>query len=139
MTITPFLAPASPRLLALPLKRVGRVLALVSLLVMGAVWTPLGASAAQQDRWVGDVPIMDGLVIEPELGFAFDSPSGRIVMIFASNANSSADILAFYDSALPGLGWVGGNGNWQRGPEKLSVTKVKTAAGALWKIMLRPN
>ena len=37
-----------------------------------------------QHHWAGDVPIMNGLEIEPELGFAFDSPSGRIVMIFAS-------------------------------------------------------
>ena len=25
-----------------------------------------------QHRWVGDLPIMDGMTIEPELGFAFD-------------------------------------------------------------------
>ena len=45
----------------------------------------------QQHRWVGDVPIMNGWRIEPELGFAFDSPNGRIVMIFGSSDTKSSE------------------------------------------------
>ena len=43
----------------------------------------LAKAETQQHRWVGDVPIMQGWQIEPELGFAFDSPDGRIVMILS--------------------------------------------------------
>ena len=47
-------------------------------LVTGLAVMPAGISDAhaesQQTGWVGDLPIMDGMVIEPELGFAFDSP-----------------------------------------------------------------
>lgn len=92
-----------------------------------------------QHRWAGDVPIMDGLVIEPELGFAFDSPNGRIVMIFASTTASPSKIMAFYGSSLIQLGWRGGNGNWVRKGEKLEIGVVQTVRGPLWRIMLQPN
>ena len=54
------------------------------------------AAETQQHRWVGDVPIMNGLIIEPELGFAFDSPNGRIVMIFGSSDTTPSEIIQFY-------------------------------------------
>ena len=92
-----------------------------------------------QQRWVGDLPIMDGMTIEPELGFAFDSPSGRIVLVFAAATDSEAAILAYYDSALASLGWQGGGGSWTRGSESLLLEQVATSAGRLWRIRLSPN
>ena len=92
-----------------------------------------------QHHCAGDVPIMNGLEIEPELGFAFDSPSGRIVMIFASTTAPSSKIMAFYGSSLIQLGWRGGNGNWVRKGEKLEIGVVETVRGPLWRIMLQPN
>ena len=92
-----------------------------------------------QHRWAGDVPIMNGLAIEPELGFAFDSPNGRIVMIFASATAPTSKIMAFYGSTLVQLGWIGGKGNWVREEEKLEIGIVQTARGPLWRIMLQPK
>ncbi len=92
-----------------------------------------------QHRWAGDVPIMNGLAIEPELGFAFDSPDGRIVTIFASSTVPASKIMGFYGTTLAQLGWSGGNGNWIRGNEKLVIGAVQTARGPLWRIMLQPN
>ena len=83
-----------------------RTLFALSLLAMA----PAHADTPQQ-RWVGDLPIMDGMTIEPELGFAFDSPSGRIVLVFAAATGSEAAILAYYDTALASLGWQGGGGS----------------------------
>lgn len=94
---------------------------------------------APQLRWAGDVPIMQGWKIEPELGFAFDSPNGRIVMIFASSAASEDAIMAFYGKSLAQLGWTGGAGNWSRDAEKLVIGKVETARGPLWRLMLQPR
>ena len=102
----------------------------------------IGQSAkaeTQQHRWVGDVPIMQSWQIEPELGFAFDSPNGRIVMIFASTSADEDVIMAFYGQTLAQLGWTGGAGNWVRDAEKLVIGKVQTARGALWRLMLRPR
>ena len=113
---------------------------LFTLLIFGIACSVKVASADTiQHRWAGDVPIMNGLSIEPELGFAFDSPDGRIVMIFASSTVPTSKIMAFYGSTLAQLGWGGGNGNWVRGNEKLVIGAVETARGPLWRIMLQPN
>ena len=118
------------------LKRV-RVFAL---LVFGVTYSlDLAGADTIQHRWAGDVPIMNGLSIEPELGFAFDSPDGRIVMIFASSELPPSKIMGFYGSTLAQLGWGGGNGKWSRGDEKLVIGAVETARGPLWRIMLQPN
>jgi hypothetical protein len=93
----------------------------------------------QQHRWAGDVPIMPGWKIEPELGFAFDSPNGRIVMILASTSADEDSIMAFYGQTLAQLGWTGGAGNWVRDAEKLVIGKMQTARGALWRLMLQPR
>ena len=100
---------------------------------------PSQAAQSKQDSWVGDVPIMADLSVEPALGFAFDSPNGRIVMIFASSKANAADILGFYNESLAAIGWVGGDGEWRRGPEMLLISEVSTAAGRLWRLMVRPD
>ena len=97
------------------------------------------AAQSQQHSWIGDVPIMADLSVEPALGFAFDSPNGRIVMIFASSKADATDILGFYDESLAAIGWVGGDGEWRRGPETLLISEVGTAAGRLWRLMVRPH
>ena len=106
--------------------------------VLGSL-TPAKAAQSQQHSWVGDVPIMADLSVEPALGFAFDSPNGRIVMIFASSMAKAADIIGFYNESLPAIGWVGGDGTWRRGPETLVISEVSTAAGQLWRLMVRPH
>ena len=119
----------------------GLVTALMMLTLIGGqflIGQPVKAET-QQHRWAGDVPIMQGWKIEPELGFAFDSPNGRIVMIFASTAADEDDIMAFYGQTLAQLGWTGGAGNWVRDAEKLMIGKVQTARGALWRLMLQPR
>ena len=111
-----------------------------ALLIWGIVYSvDLASADTVQHRWAGDVPIMNGLSIEPKLGFAFDSPDGRIVMIFASSSVPASKIMSFYGSTLAQLGWVGGNGDWIRGNERLVIGEVKTARGPLWRIMLQPN
>ena len=119
----------------------GFVTALMILTLIGGqflIGKPAKAET-QQHRWAGDVPIMQSWQIEPELGFAFDSPDGRIVMIFASTSADEGDIMAFYGQTLAQLGWTGGAGNWVRDTEKLVIGKVQTARGALWRLMLQPR
>ena len=119
----------------------GFVTALMMLTLIGGqflIGQPAKAET-QQHRWAGDVPIMQGWKIEPELGFEFDSPNGRIVMIFASTSAVEDDIMVFYGQTLAQLGWTGGAGNWVRGAEKLVIGEVQTARGALWRLMLQPR
>ena len=100
---------------------------------------PIQAAESQQHSWVGDVPIMADLYVEPALGFAFDSPNGRIVMIFASSEANAADILRFYNASLVAIGWVGGDGEWRKGSETLLISEVSTSVGQLWRLMVRPH
>ena len=97
------------------------------------------AAESQQHSWVGDLPIMPALSVEPALGFAFDSPNGRIVMVFASSAAAAPDIMRVYNESLPAIGWTGGDGSWRRGSEALLISEVTTAAGRLWRLMVRPQ
>ena len=119
----------------------GFVTALMTLTLIGGQFliSKPAKAETQQHRWAGDVPIMQSWHIEPELGFAFDSPNGRIVMIFASTSADEDDIMAFYGQTLAQLGWAGGAGNWVRDAEKLVIGEVQTARGALWRLMLQPR
>ena len=91
-----------------------------------------------QQGWVGDLPIMQGMAIEPQLGFAFDSPEGRIVQVFATGPSENAAVISYYNAALAGLGWAGADGRWQRDGEVLVISQVKMASGLLWRIRLSP-
>lgn len=109
-------------------------------LVMVALVTVMPARAdSLQQGWVGDLPIMSGMIIEPELGFAFDSPGGRIVLVFAAADDSADAIFAYYNTALASLGWQGGGGSWNRDGESLTLAQVDTSVGRLWRIRLSPN
>ena len=98
-----------------------------------------GQSEPIQQRWVGDLPIMNAMTIEPQLGFAFDSPEGRIVQVFATGPDDSAAVIAYYNDALSGLGWSGQGGRWNRADEALTISQVKMATGMLWRIRLNPR
>ena len=53
-----------------------------------------------------DLPLMEGLVEDVEQGTLFDSPEGRFIDAYAqSDTLSVGQVLAFYDEALPQLGW----------------------------------
>ena len=105
----------------------------------GVCAQPAHAAQTQQHSWVGDIPIMAALSIEPALGFAFDSPNGRIVMIFATSPATPVEILSFYNKTLAAIGWTGADGEWRKDMETLIISEVDTAAGTLWRLLLRPN
>ena len=98
---------------------------------------PVAADTPQQG-WVGDLPIMQGMAIEPQLGFAFDSPEGRIVQVFATGPSENTSVISYYNAALAGLGWAGADGRWQRDGEVLVISQVEMASGRLWRIRLSP-
>ena len=100
--------------------------------------TTVRAQSPQQ-QWVGDLPIMAGMTIEPELGFAFDSPGGRIVLVFASSSADRDGVFAYYNESLSSLGWAGADGSWERGDESLGLAQVDTSVGRLWRIRLSPR
>ena len=119
--------------------RVLRMLLLAAGMMMATMMAAGSASAETlQQRWVGDLPIMQGMTIEPQLGFAFDSPEGRIVQIFATGPSETGPVIRYYNEALSGLGWDGRDGQWKRNDEALVISQVEMASGTLWRIRLSP-
>lgn len=53
-----------------------------------------------------DLPLAPGLAEVQGSGLAFDSPAGRIVEGYAKGMVKAGDILKFYATTLPQLGWT---------------------------------
>ena len=117
-----------------------RKAALILTVVAGLPLSAQAAGEAPQVQWVGDLPINPLLKIEPGLGFAFDSPEGRVVMVFLSGNTTAADMQAYYRQALMPLGWTEtGEMRWLREGEALRINETTAAGTRLWKITLRPE
>lgn len=108
---------------------------LLGFLLVWASSQPLRA----EGRFVADIPLMPDMQLEQDLGFSFDSPSGRIIVLYARSPQTSAAVLDFYASSLSALGWQGTGGQFQRGPEQLEIKAANSSAGRIWKIALTPR
>lgn len=85
-----------------------------------------------------DLPLMEALVAA-EGGMIFDSPAGRIVESFAVGETARADVLAFYDSSLPALGWAkAGEGRYTREDELLRIDFFGPDGGLTVRFTLAP-
>ncbi len=73
---------------------------------------------------IEDVPLMAGLVEEPE-PLVFESDRGRVVRTAAEGQVDGARIAAFYEASLPQLGWtrmaVAEGLAWERESETLRI------------------
>ena len=52
-----------------------------------------------------DIPLMDGMTVDENEGFSFDTPAGQIMTISAVSTSSKKEILDFYKESLKALGW----------------------------------
>ena len=80
----------------------------ILLLCLVAGW-PGGLGAEMGERrfvpGFDDLPLMPGLTVVGEAPVVFDKPGGRIVDMVAHGPVGQGDALAFYQQALPELGW----------------------------------
>jgi hypothetical protein len=119
--------------------------AIITALAIGTVYvvstfTMPASAEAPQVQWIDDVPVNPALEIEQGLGFAFDSPEGRVVMVLLSGDVSAAEMQAYYDQALKPLDWdKTGVMQWLREGETLQINETTAAGVKLWRIMLRPE
>ena len=119
------------------MKRAAAILAALACLLPAAAAV---AQAPKQIEWVGDLPVMPGLAIESGLGFAFDSPEGRIVTIYLGGAVDPAALDGYYAQALDPLGWEPLDSRaWRREGETLTFSQVSAAGATLWKVTIRPE
>jgi len=76
---------------------------ILTLSIGGLAFSPL--QAADFLEAFEDVPLMPGLVEQPEAGLIFDSPEGRIVTAYAQGNVGVNALYKFYHSTLPNMGW----------------------------------
>ncbi len=76
----------------------------LGMFVVGGVVGQLLAQAAFFSA-VEDLPLMSGLLEIVDEGMVFDKPEGRIVEVAAVGVVSRDAVVAYYESALPELGW----------------------------------
>ena len=95
-------------------------------------------AVSPQERWVADIPLEESLVVATDLGFSFDSPSGRIIVLFATTDAPSSAIRSYYRAILPPLGWQGSGDVFRRGPEEVAIKQVNVNGLGLWRIALQP-
>ena len=89
--------------IGIPLKRVAAAVLCAALFTAFAPPT-----MAQQPGYVSqvqDLPLMPGLTEVADAGLVFDQPSGRIVEAYAQGQVSREEVLEFYRTTLPQLGW----------------------------------
>ena len=62
-------------------------------------------SASERTAWFSDVPLIDGVTVDAQLSFAFDSPSGRILVLHLQTQAEDKDVQYFYRNTLTAIGW----------------------------------
>ena len=103
---------------------------------------------AQEPRFfesLYDVPIMPNMVELPDMAVSFDKPHGRIAYAGAQTTQSLSPegVLAFYDRALPQMGWtvlkIAQNmREYRRKEEDLRLFFVRSDGAELLQFMLFP-
>lgn len=96
---------------------------------IGSAAPPLAFAASDNGGFVAgveDLPLMPGLTELSGSGYAFDSSTGRIVEAYAAGDVSQQQVLDFYSSTLPQLGWEAATSHsYRRQGERLAIEFVK--------------
>ncbi|RED46226.1 hypothetical protein [Aestuariispira insulae] len=97
---------------------------LTALFLLAITAAPLRAQDAAEGFLPGfeDVPVQSGLIVDEEGTVVFDSPSGRIVEVYATGPLAPESVLEFYGATLPEMGWQPvTRQRFQRENEQLSI------------------
>ena len=104
---------------------------------------PYGASAGEKPDFMADVadlPLMPGLKEVPDAGMTFDTASGRIVEAYAEGAVAREDVIRFYLSTLPQLGWEAkADSLFSREGERLQMIYLQDKDALVVRFTLQPE
>ena len=112
--------------------------------VLGAVLAgclaPLSIlSASERTAWFSDVPLINSVTVDTELSFAFDSPSGRILVLHLQTQAKDKDILVSYNNTLAAIGWTKRDDQFVKGDELLRLVKINVGGKLLWRLTIIPK
>ena len=117
---------------------------LVRIAALGAVLAgclaPLSIlSASERTAWFSDVPLINSVTVDTQLSFAFDSPSGRILVLHLQTQAEDRDIQVSYYNTLAAIGWTKRDDQFVKGDELLRLEKINVGGKLLWQLTIIPK
>jgi hypothetical protein len=101
----------------------------------------LANGAADYVAGIGDLPLMEGLVEDPDAAIIYDKPEGRIVEAVAHGDVAADEVETFYRTTLVQLGWqtTGDNLTFAREDEVLVISVEESNGAATVSFSLAPR
>ena len=96
-------------------------------------------SASERTAWFSDVPLINNVTVDTQLSFAFDSPSGRILVLHLQTQAEDKDILVSYQNTLAAIGWTKRDDQFVKGDELLRLEKINVGGKLLWRLTIIPK
>ena len=117
---------------------------LVRIAAVGAVFAgclaPLSILyASERTAWFSDVPLINSVTVDTQLSFAFDSPSGRILVLHLQTQIDDSDIQLSYHNTLAAIGWTKREDQFVKGDELLRLEKINVGGKLLWRLSIIPK
>ena len=108
--------------------------------VLAGCFAPLSIlSASERTAWFSDVPLINSVTVDTQLSFAFDSPSGRILVLHLQTQAEDKDIQVSYHNTLAAIGWTKRDDQFVKGDELLRLEKINVEGKLLWRLTIIPK
>ena len=95
-------------------------------------------ATAEKTGWFSDIPVLAETKVNAELSFAFDSPSGRILVLFLETEAADDTISSAYRETLSAIGWAEEAGRFMKQGEQLRLEKINIQNQMVWRLTLLP-
>ena len=96
-------------------------------------------SASERTAWFSDVPLINSVTVDTQLSFAFDAPSGRILVLHLQTQAEDTDIWVSYQNTLAAIGWTKRDDQFVKGDELLRLEKINVGGKLLWRLTIIPK
>ena len=108
--------------------------------VLAGCLSPLSIlSASERTAWFSDVPLINSVTVDTQLSFAFDSPSGRILVLHLQTQAQDNVIQVSYHNTLAAIGWTKRDDQFVKGDELLRLVKINVGGKLLWRLTIIPK
>ena len=114
-------------------------IAILSVVLKGCLVPLSSLSASERTAWFSDVPLINNVTVDTQLSFAFDSPSGRILVLHLQTQAEDKDIQVSYHNTLAAIGWTKGDDQFVKGDELLRLEKINVGGKLLWRLTIIPK
>ena len=114
-------------------------ISVLSVILVGCLAPISILSASDRTAWFSDVPLINSVTVDTKLSFAFDSPSGRILVLHLQTQAEDEDILVPYNNTLAAIGWTKRDDQFVKGDELLRLEKVNVGGKLLWRLTIIPT